>query len=305
MRKPATLKRLRRLSQLLFTLFFFSMPIFDILRYDVNTRDLYLFGNVWTLDIDGAIGMEHGMAGHVAWHILLKALLPWVLVLSIFPLMGLFTGRLFCGWLCPEGALFELAEFFSLKIFGRRHFFKSSANDPVNAKDMPFLYAVIALVCIVTIPVLTAVMLTGFFIAPADIWQQLRTFNIGFGLKAGIIGVCIYMFITSVLVRHVFCRYVCAAGLMQMLFGWFSPFSLKLKYDRVNSSKCTDCRQCEKVCFMDIKPRLPRYDISCVNCGECVDACNKELGSGHGLFSLKFGVDKSGTRRTSPPSLNN
>ncbi|MDA8213941.1 MAG: hypothetical protein M0Z64_01545, partial [Nitrospiraceae bacterium] len=108
----------------------------------------------------------------------------------------------------------------------------------------------------------------------------------------GIIGVSIYMFVTSILVRHTFCKYVCAAGLMQMLFGWISPVSLRINFDRENLSRCTDCRGCEKVCFMDVKPRQARRDvISCVNCGECITACRKELGSGC-LFSYQFGKDR-------------
>jgi len=37
-----------------------------------------------------------------------------------------------------------------------------------------------------------------------------------------------------------------------------------------------------------LKPRLPRRDINCVNCGECITACHKELGQGNGLFSFSF-----------------
>ncbi len=48
------------------------------------------------------------------------------------------------------------------------------------------------------------------------------TGNFTFGVKAGIISVSIYMLITLIFVRHVLCRFVCAAGLMQMLFGWIS-----------------------------------------------------------------------------------
>ena len=50
-----------------------------------------------------------------------------------------------------------------------------------------------------------------------------------FGVKAGIIGVSIYMLVTSILVRHSLCKYICAAGLMQMLFGWVSPVSLRVR----------------------------------------------------------------------------
>jgi polyferredoxin len=37
---------------------------------------------------------------------------------------------------------------------------------------------------------------------------------------------------------------------------------------------------------MNVKPRLPRKDINCVNCGECIEACNNELGKGRGVFSF-------------------
>lgn len=109
-----------------------------------------------------------------------------------------------------------------------------------------------------------------------------------FGVKAGIIGVSIYILISSIIVRHTLCKYVCSAGLMQMLFGWVSPVSLRIKMDTDRFSSCTDCRRCEKVCFMDVKPRAPRRDINCVNCGECIEACHKELGDGKGLFSYSM-----------------
>ena len=44
----------------------------------------------------------------------------------------------------------------------------------------------------------------------------------------------------------------------------------------------------EKVCFMDVKPRAPRRDINCINCGECIEACNMELGDRKGLFSFSM-----------------
>ncbi|HCC68690.1 MAG TPA: hypothetical protein DEP99_02260 [Nitrospiraceae bacterium] len=45
----------------------------------------------------------------------------------------------------------------------------------------------------------------------------------------------------------------------------------------------------EKVYFMNVKPRLPKKDITCVNCGECIQACNEELGYGNGLFNFSMG----------------
>ncbi len=288
----------RRITQIGFILLVFLMPVFDILRYDTATKELYLFGEVWSLGLKDGILLDHSIGGatHVAVQFFLKAILPWVILLSIFPLLGFLFGRFFCGWLCPEGALFEFADFLTFKIFGRRDIFGKHPPTPDTAwgrNDLPsrwnrLFYGILAALFLLIMPPLTGVALTGYFIAPKIIWQQITTGNLTFGVKAGIIGVSIYMFATSILVRHTFCKYVCAVGLMQMLFGWISPVSLGIKFDRENLSKCTDCKGCERACFMNVKPRLPKKDINCVNCGECITACKKELGDAC-LFSYAFG----------------
>jgi polyferredoxin len=234
-------------------------------------------------------------AGYIALHIFVNAILPWVIVLSVFPLMGLFLGRFFCGWLCPEGALFELADFLSLRILGRRSLYGRKPNDPEvrTSKTVRMGYVFLTLLLLMTVPLLSGIALTGYFIAPKTIWHQIVVLQLSAGVKAGLIGVSVYMFATSIFVRHTFCKYVCAPGLMQMLFGWVSPLSLRVRFDRENFARCTDCRRCEKACFMGVKPRLPRQDINCVNCGECITACRTELGDEHGLFRYGLGAGKA------------
>jgi polyferredoxin len=281
----------RRVTQIGFLLLIFLMPVFDILRYDVAAKELYILGHQWTLGLKDGIFYDRsaGGAAHVAIQFFLKAILPWLIILAFFPVMGLLFGRFFCGWLCPEGALFELADFLSLKLLGRRSLYKNKPNDPEIKRGNKLLYGILAAVFLLIMPPLTGIALTGYFIAPKTIWHQITTGSLTFGVKAGIIGVSIYMFITSIFVRHTFCKYVCAPGLMQMFFGLVSPVSLRIHFDRENLSKCTDCKGCEKVCFMDVKPRQARKDIiSCVNCGECITACKKELGEDC-LFGYKFG----------------
>jgi polyferredoxin len=219
----------------------------------------------------------------------LKAILPWLVFLAIFPLLGWLTGRFFCGWLCPEGTLFELADFLTLKLLGRRNLFVKRQNEPDRGTPNTLLYGSLAVASAIIIPLVGGVALTGYFVAPKTIFSQIANGEFTFGVKAGIIGVAVYMLITSVLVRHVLCRFICAAGLMQMLFGWVSPVSLRLRMDTARISSCTDCRGCDKACFMNVAPRKQKRDISCVNCGACVVACNKELGEGKGLFHLGFG----------------
>jgi ferredoxin-type protein NapH len=281
----------RRTTQVAFILFIFLMPVLNVLRIDSDTHELILFGTSWSFGIQPEYYADQTPLGalKIAGQFFLKGILPWLVFLSIFPLLGWLTGRLFCGWLCPEGALFELSDFLTLKLIGRRNLFGKRPSDPENAKGNRLLYGTLALVSAVAIPLAGGIALTGYFVAPKTVWHQVMTGEFTFGVKAGIIGVAIYMLVTSVVVRHVLCRYVCAAGLMQMLFGWISPVSLRLKLDTNRISACTDCKGCDQACFMNVTPRKNKRDISCVNCGACVVACNNELGTGKGLFHLGFG----------------
>jgi len=288
----------RRISQIVFILVIFLIPVFNVFRYDTSAKELIVFGQVWGLGLKEGFYGDQSVAGaaHVALHFFLKAILPWVFFLSLFPFLGFLTGRFFCGWLCPEGAMFEFVDFLSLKLFGRRNLYGKQSNDPDNEKGGRLLYGGITLASAIILPLLAGISLTGYLIAPKTIWGQLMSGHPSFGVKAGIIGVTIYMFVTSVLVRHVFCKYICAAGLMQMLFGWVSPVSLRLKMDTARLGECTDCKGCERACFMNVMPRKNKRDISCVNCGACVTACDRELGPGRGLFQLGFGEGRETSR---------
>ncbi|MEW6714645.1 MAG: 4Fe-4S binding protein [Nitrospirota bacterium] len=286
--KISSLHILRRISQVLFILLIMLIPILDIFRLDSHTGTLIVFGNHWELGLKEAFYADRSLESisRVTMQFFLKAILPWVVVLSVFPLMGFLLGRFFCGWFCPEGTLFELADFLTSKILGRRNLFTKTGESLTSSRKTRYFYSVVAAFCALSIPLLVGIALTGYFVKPATIWSQIINWQFTFGVKAGIIGVSIYMLISSIIVRHTLCKYVCGAGLMQMLLGWVSPVSLRIKLDTGRLSSCTDCKQCEKVCFMNVKPRLPRRDINCVNCGECITACHKELGQGNGLFSF-------------------
>lgn len=283
----------RRISQLSFILLIFLIPVLDIFRYDVAAKELIVFGHTWGLGLKQGFYADRSIGGsfHVALQFFLKAILPWVFILSIFPILGFFTGRFFCGWLCPEGTLFEFADFLTLKLLGRRSLYGRKKNDPPAGQGKKYWYGVLAFLSLALIPLCGGVALTGYFIAPETIWSQIVSWDFTFGVKAGILGVSFYMLATFVFIRHTLCKFVCAAGLMQMLFGWISPISLRLGMDVARADECTNCKGCDRACFMNVLPRKNKRDIACVNCGACIAACNKELGEGKGLFHYSLGKE--------------
>ena len=53
------------------------------------------------------------------------------------------------------------------------------------------------------------------------------------------------------------------------------PVSAKDAYDATRADSCEKCNYCNTSCFLGIDPRKTDIYDSCINCGECVDACNR------------------------------
>lgn len=139
---------LRRLSQIAFIAVVILVPVLDVFRFDAASGNLIVLGSQWNLGLDPEVLLNPSFqnSSRVAWHVFLKALLPWIVVLSVFPLLGAVLGRFFCGWFCPEGAIFELFDYLTLRVFGRRSLFSKKMNDPEGKAKNRVPYIIVALI---------------------------------------------------------------------------------------------------------------------------------------------------------------
>lgn len=168
--------------------------------------------------------------------------------LLLMLLLSLLFGRIFCGHICPAGAVQELASLVPLPKFGQ------------NIKEISM--GVRAVVFVI-------------FLAAAFGWSVgiVDYFGIKEFFSLNVTSVLFYVFlgvlILSMVVYRPFCRFVCPYGLLLSLTAAVSAF----KFRRTES--CIKCGRCERVCpTNEAKPGDRKSE--CYMCGRCVEVCPTE-----------------------------
>ncbi len=199
-------------------------------RFDIPGMRLLLFGSVLWID---------------EFHIVLAGAL-FLLVLGIGGTV--IFGRIWCGWICPQTMIPELAAGIADRLPGRRRRWGTQA---------------------VLLP-LTAVVsfsLILYFVPPADAFHSLFRSRIvtGFFLVQWAA-----FFVMLGPVGPLFCRTVCPYSMLQNAL--FDRDTLVIGFDAERAGECLRCDLCVYVCpvSIDIKEGIAR---ECTACAECIDAC--------------------------------
>lgn len=213
------------------------------------------------------------------------------IVVGTAPIITYLTvGSVFCGWACPQNLFSEMANGLTHKLLGKRADVRvggtgmivaASKNKLVNWMILGggFLLASATL----------AFFFLMFFYTRSDMWAFITGENRQPSMIVMYLITTLLIFIDIATVRYLYCDYPCLYRVGLRLFR--SRDALRVSYDASRSSECEKCNYCATSCITDIQPTNIRITDTCVDCGECIDACDRlHTKSGNkGLLSFKIG----------------
>mgnify|MGYP001606313544 CR=1 FL=1 len=289
-------KILRRITQAAGLVLALLIPALDLLRYDISARTLYLSGQLWAFAPEGKY--LSGAGGNPV-QFLFKGVLPWALVFISLPVLGAVIGRFSCGWFCPVGAIFEIADFFRRKLTGFKRCWTQWRHGDGRACRKELFSGLLTVLSIVISLLIAGAFFSGLLISPSEIWRQISSLE--FSPFFIIVNSAVMaMIVGTYIARRAFCSYVCLFGITMTIPFVVSPLSLRIRFDTTRASLCTNCGRCDRACIMDIKPRAQNKKINprCINCGECITACEQEQGRKRGLLYYGFGAGKKNPKKS-------
>ncbi|MEN8134093.1 MAG: 4Fe-4S dicluster domain-containing protein [Thermodesulfobacteriota bacterium] len=263
----------RRLFQWACTLLLLLLPWLEVdgkslLRIDIPGLNLYLFGQVLRIQ-----------------ELYLVLLASLIFVLG-FLLVTVVLGRIWCGWLCPQTTLADVAEWAARSLgLTVKH---NSLHGPTWRKILlqgGYLF----------LAFLVAANLLWYFIQPGQFFARLVTLDLHSVAWITFVVTGLLIYLDLALVRRLMCREFCPYGRVQTALVDKATLSLHLPATELE--RCIECRSCVRACPMEIDIRHG-YQVECINCGRCLDACRKIMAkrSEPGLIRYTFGLHGEGVR---------
>jgi polyferredoxin len=200
------------------------------------------------------------------------------IVLATAPLLMISTiGTLWCGWACPQNTVSEWANRLTRQWLGSRANVnvESAGLQVAPSKNRAGNWLILGSNFVLASLILGIVPLFYFF--PPDVVWSLVSFHENsqfsrFMFRLYLVSAAL-AFVDIALIRYFLCNYVCLYRFGMLLFR--NDDSLRVAYDARRSDDCAKCNYCRVSCITSIDPTdIKRFD-RCVNCGECIDACDR------------------------------
>ena len=185
--------------------------------------------------------------------------------------LSVIGAKLFCGWVCPFGALQEIV---------------NRIPAPYGKKiKLPFKISNGIRISIFVISLIMILATGSDLYTYHNILNPFELFNWHFELVLAVLVGAVL--VASVFVYRPFCYLVCPVGLLTWLLEHISIFRVRL-----DPGKCNHCKKCIRMSPCPSVKAIVDGDKlrpDCFACGVCIDACPTD--------ALAFGIDKIGANR--------
>ena len=235
-----------------------------LVHMDLPGRRLTLLGGTFTA-VDG----------------FLLVLVALMAAFSLFFFTSLF-GRIWCGYLCPQTVFME--EW----VRPIENFIEGDRGARMRRDKAGFTWATTArkaakFVAFGVMALFLGMTVISYFATPWALWTG-QAGSVEYALVAAIAGV---FFFDWAWFREQTCNYVCPYARFQGALT--DDHSLVVTYDvemgeprqkgkaAVKENRCHDCGKCVVVCPQGIDIR-DGYQLECINCARCIDACEDVMG---------------------------
>jgi cytochrome c oxidase accessory protein FixG len=268
---------LRKRIHLACFLAFLALPLLDLLRFDIPRQRVYIAGfELWISEFS----------------IIFFSLM---FLMFLVAASAIIYGRIYCSYACPQMIFSEWSQAVQAwAAKGCQRWLPSWPPERRRRAGHVLWLAVLGVASVVL-----AFAFTSYFVAPRDLLERLARLDVS--TAGGITGasVTLFTFLDFTLVRQKFCTTVCPYGYIQGILQ--DKHTLLVAYDDPDAA-CIDCRKCVRVCEMGIDIRKGPFQIECVHCGDCVDACEDVLRRvGHeGLIQYRWGGNRPDGARREP-----
>ncbi|MBW8077081.1 MAG: 4Fe-4S binding protein [Gallionella sp.] len=274
-------RRKRRLVQLSTLILIALVPATGLLRIDLTTASFFILG-------------------HQIWWSSFTLVFGLALILATAPILTYMTvGTVWCGWACPQNLLAEWANNLTHRLLGKRASVEvgSEGLKVAAAKNKLLNWAILgtsfllASLFLALIPFL-------FFYTPTAVWEMVTYRNPEKLSPLIVYLIMVFLvFIDIAVLRYFVCDYVCFYRMGQRIFKTHD--ALHVTYDATRSPDCTKCNYCATVCITNIQPTHIKPDDICINCGECIDACDRlhKKSAVPGLLTFELSSTSANTTR--------
>lgn len=179
--------------------------------------------------------------------------------------ISLLVKKAFCSWLCPAGTLSEYLWKIGRRVFGRNVGLPKWVDIPLRGLKYLLLgffgYAIGGM---------SAEALGEFMMTPYGLVADVKMLNFfrGIGETAAI--VVFVLVLGSMLVKNLWCRYLCPYGALLGMVSLLSPVKI-----RRDAEACIDCSKCAKACpgGLAVDKLVQIRSAECTACMACVAVC--------------------------------